>query len=224
MGHAACQLAGPQGLLDRVQRHTVEQIIEIFVPVQVLDDPEPLMVERLADILRILDVPPNFVQAFDMPKISQDSIPQRAVLSHSWRNSWWKCRLSCLFPLSSSSLSNKTLTFQLVVCCSLVAMDTYDARVLVPLGCIIGGLALLTPSGTIQGNTPPAQGGTQILGKDDDVAVITQHKFQQFFETVEVPQLQFLDRLLDIPVVLQRQVLTVQTVQKTRTSTGAFLG
>ena len=74
-------LAELQGPLDRVQRRTVEQIIETFVPVQILDDPEPLMVEQLADILRILDMSSNFVQAIDMPKISQDSTPQRTDLT-----------------------------------------------------------------------------------------------------------------------------------------------
>ena len=51
-----------------------------------------------------------------------------------------------------------------------------------------------------------------------DVPVIMQLEFQQsFFETVEVPQTRFLDRLPDIPVAAtQRQVLTVQAVQKTR--------
>ena len=34
---------------------------------------------ELADILRILDMSSNFVQAIDMRKISQDSIPQRAA-------------------------------------------------------------------------------------------------------------------------------------------------
>ena len=47
-----------------------------------------------------------------------------------------------------------------------------------------------------------------------DVLVIMQLEFQQS-ETVEMPQIQFLDRLLDIPVVTQRWVLTVQIVQNT---------
>ena len=34
-------------------------------------------------------------------------------------------------------------------------------------------------------------------------------------ETVEVPQIQFIDKTLDVPVVMQRQVPTVQKVQKT---------
>ena len=49
-----------------------------------------------------------------------------------------------------------------------------------------------------------------------DVPIIMQLESQQsFFET----QIQFLDRMSDIPVVTQRQALTVQTVQKTRDST-----
>merc|ERR1719284_1005822 len=34
-------------------------------------------------------------------------------------------------------------------------------------------------------------------------------------KTVEVPQLQFIDKVVDIPVVAQRQIPMVQTVQKT---------
>ena len=30
----------------------------------------------------------------------------------NWRNSWWKCRLSCLSPFSSSSFQSRTLTLQ----------------------------------------------------------------------------------------------------------------
>ena len=81
-GTRLASLAEPQGPLDRVQRHTVEQIIETFVPVQILDDPEPLMVEQLADILMILDMSSNSVQAIDMPKISQDSFHPAAHGSH----------------------------------------------------------------------------------------------------------------------------------------------
>ena len=48
-----------------------------------------------------------------------------------------------------------------------------------------------------------------------DVPAIMQLELQSFFETVEMPQIQFLDRLPDIPVVTQTQVVMVQTVQKT---------
>ena len=50
-----------------------------------------------------------------------------------------------------------------------------------------------------------------------DVPVIISDKFQQsiVYEDVEVPQIQFIDRVVDLSVVLQRRVPTVQTVQKT---------
>ena len=47
-----------------------------------------------------------------------------------------------------------------------------------------------------------------------DVPVIMQLKFLQHCENVEVPQIPFLDRVLQLPVVLQRRVRAVQTVQK----------
>ena len=57
------------------------------------------------------------------------------------------------------------------------------------------------------------EGGPRILV---DVPVIMQLKFQQSvpLEKVKVPQVQFLDRLLEHPVVPQRWVRTVETVQK----------
>ena len=48
-----------------------------------------------------------------------------------------------------------------------------------------------------------------------DVPVITQLEFQQFvsYEDLEVPQIQLIVEVVDIPVVLQRQVPTVLQVQ-----------
>ena len=48
-----------------------------------------------------------------------------------------------------------------------------------------------------------------------DVPVITQLEFQQFvsYENLEVPQIQLIVEVVDIPVVLQRQVPTVLQVQ-----------
>ena len=44
--------------------------------------------------------------------------------------------------------------------------------------------------------------------------MIIQLMFPQYFENVEVPQIPFLDRVLQISVVPQSRVRTVQTVQK----------
>ena len=48
-----------------------------------------------------------------------------------------------------------------------------------------------------------------------DVPVITQLEFQQFvsYGNLEVPQIQLIVEVVDIPVVLQRQVPTVLQVQ-----------
>ena len=59
---------------ERVQRHTVDQIVETFVPVQVLDDPVPQMVDQLVEVFKLLDIAvPE--QVVDVPKISQDRYP-----------------------------------------------------------------------------------------------------------------------------------------------------
>ena len=50
-----------------------------------------------------------------------------------------------------------------------------------------------------------------------DVSVILQLKFLHSYENVEVPQFPFLDRVLQLPVVLQRRVRAVQIVQKPET-------
>ena len=52
-----------------------------------------------------------------------------------------------------------------------------------------------------------------------------QPKFQQsFVVSVVVPQIPFIDRVVDISAASQRQVRTVQIVQKTGDSPGAVLG
>ena len=62
----------------RIQRHTVEQRIEHTPYVQILDALVPQKVEKLVDFFKDLDthVP---VQVIEVPKISQDIIPQRSV-------------------------------------------------------------------------------------------------------------------------------------------------
>ena len=62
----------------RIHRHTVEQRIEHTPFVQILDAPVPKKVEQLVDFFKDLDshVP---LQVIEVPKISQDIIPQRSV-------------------------------------------------------------------------------------------------------------------------------------------------
>ena len=70
-------VSGPQ---ERVQRRTMEQIVDCVPVVPLLDVPVPQMVDQLVEVLRPVDtmVPE---QVIDVPKItSQDVIPQRVVL------------------------------------------------------------------------------------------------------------------------------------------------
>ena len=68
----------PPNVVDRVQRHTVEQRIEHTPLVQILDAPVPQKVEQLLEVLRRLDVEVP-AQVSEVPKISQDSIRERLV-------------------------------------------------------------------------------------------------------------------------------------------------
>ena len=86
---------------ERVQRHTVDQIVETFVPVQVLDDPVPQMVGQLVEVFKLLDIAvPE--QVIDVPKISQDRYPAAHCAVGGSANS----------PFFSSS---RPLTFQYLV-------------------------------------------------------------------------------------------------------------
>ena len=97
----------PQG---RVQRHTVEHIVDVLPFVQILDVPVPQMGDQLVAVLKSYDfLVPGQVTA--VPNI----IP---LFSHAsfgagnGKRSWWKCRLSCLVRRSSSTLPSRSLTFQ----------------------------------------------------------------------------------------------------------------
>ena len=68
----------PPNVVDRVQRHTVEQRIEHMPYVQILDAPVPQKVEQLVDFFKDLDIEVP-AQVIEVPKISQDIIPQRSV-------------------------------------------------------------------------------------------------------------------------------------------------
>ena len=53
---------------QRVQRHTVEQIIGTLVPVQILDVSVPQSVDQLVDVPKIIDTPSPVEQVIDVPK------------------------------------------------------------------------------------------------------------------------------------------------------------
>ena len=71
-------VSGPQ---ERVQRHTVEQIIDSFAQLPMLDAPVPL-VGQLVEVLKITyKLVPDVEQVLELPHIAlEDGIPRRAVL------------------------------------------------------------------------------------------------------------------------------------------------
>ena len=74
------RLLDVSGLQERVQRRTMEQIVDCVPVVPLLDAPVPQTVDQLVEVLRPLDtvVPEQVIEA---PKITlHDAIPQRAVL------------------------------------------------------------------------------------------------------------------------------------------------
>ena len=78
-GERPASLAEPPGPQERVQRHTVEHIVDLVrvAPmVQILDAPVPQMVDQLQDIMRFFDtlllVPEQVVE---VPKILLDDVP-----------------------------------------------------------------------------------------------------------------------------------------------------
>ena len=153
-------------------------------------------------------------QVIEVPKILQDSMPQRALQQLVEQLVWWKC-------LSPSRSSWHTAGTQ---------RASVGARSLRGQGgLLLDGGNQLHQVGPPRRDSPPAQGDIQILGtaavpkiqkqivdKAVDVLVTMLHKFQQ-----SVPQIQSIDRVLDIPVMPQRQYAQCQTVQKTGESTGA---
>ena len=71
-------LGVPRGPYARVQRRTVQQIVDTVPLVPLLDDPVPQMVEQLPDITCFFDtVLPVPEQAIEVPKIVLDDVPVR---------------------------------------------------------------------------------------------------------------------------------------------------
>ena len=60
-------------------RHTAEQIIETFVPVQVLDTPVPQLGDQVVELLQKIDAPAFDELVIAVPKISLDRTPQRSA-------------------------------------------------------------------------------------------------------------------------------------------------
>ena len=184
----------------RVQRHTVDQIIDPVPLLPTLDDPAPKMVDQLAEFLKI-----GVVQVLEVPKSSQDSILQRRLLSE---------------PQLVELLVDVPVPEMVILARGKRALGLDWCQVAAP------GRGHWWQKGTRHVKWDP---GKQILGAglrcsqiqvqivDEatpvaDVRVIVQLMFQQFFQSefLQVPQIHFFDRVLDIPVATQRMWPTVQ--------------
>ena len=74
-------LSAVSGPLERVQRHTVEQMGDCVPVVPLLDVPVPQLVDQLVVVLQGLDKFTPVEQGIEVPKITlEDGTPQRAVL------------------------------------------------------------------------------------------------------------------------------------------------
>ena len=110
----------------------------------------------------------------------------------------------------------------------MIVVDTSGSGSRGPLGCASGRSAPITPSGTFRIDAPPAQVVREYWAR---MAWCTGRRYGRPCDHAgaRVPavllrdsgdaQIQFLDRLPHFPVATQRQVLTVQIVQKTGGST-----
>ena len=192
----------------------MEQLAEIAPMVQILDAPVPQSVVQLVEVLKPCDtmVPE---QVIDVPKItSTDVIPHRAVLR---------------VPQKAEQLMDEPVPsfddFELVQEEEKEAEDEHpqvvpgsrvrDAhgrswcQVVGPAGCVlVDDRHIHCPVHPPRRGSPPGQGGKQILVivvalvgdfPCDHAATIS--SFFEFF----VPQVQFLDRMVDIPVLLRME-------------------
>ena len=152
--------------------------------VQILDAPVPQTVAQLPHIFHFFDT------LTTDPEQVRTSLCERSFVNRSWWNSWWKCRLSCLLPCRSTR-RRKTLSWRWPAMPLAARGSRYlDRAVIAGGGCRVRA----PPSGTTRKDTPPGQGGKEILASDDvDVPSIMQLVFQQsksyvFFAAIQFPR------------------------------------
>ena len=99
----------------RLEQHVMEDLGSICPYVQILDLPVLQMVEQPEEVDSFFRnfVPAVAEQVIEVPKLALPVCAvQRAALSRSWWNSWWKSQLCCLLPFSSSGLPCRSLVFR----------------------------------------------------------------------------------------------------------------
>ena len=202
-GRRPASLAEPPRPQERVPRHTMEHItdlVRVAPRVQILDAPVPQTVDKLHDVLQFFDrlstVPEPVIE---VPKIITEDVPMRAVL-----------RATQLAEQLVDVPTNPGYAL------AVVAIQTLGWRTAAALieqfdtparGVVVVAVGRFSCSSPGEG-TPPGQGVIQILAivvaPLGDVPVTMQRQFQQFV-VFFVPQVQFLDRMVDIPVFLRLQ-------------------
>ena len=152
---------------ERVQRPTVEQIIETFVPVQILDDPVPLVVDQPMEILKIVDVPSSVEQVIAVPKISCPSCPLRVAVVDT--------RMAeQLVDVPTPSFHEVNTRRRRVWLARYLNADGHRwFHCAGPQGVYWWKWGTLTTQWDLLREPPPAQGGIQILGKDGVVHLLT---------------------------------------------------
>ena len=99
-----------------VQRHSAEQVIETFVPVQVLDAPVPQVGEvHVVEFMREFDVPVVAEPVIEVPKISLDKVPRHRMVDLARPPQTAEQLVHVPTIISYSSLQRtvvQTLTFQ----------------------------------------------------------------------------------------------------------------
>ena len=175
----------------RLQRHTVEPLIDTFVPVPMLLQ----SVDQPLDVMKIIDISTPVEQVIDEHKIiSQDSIPQRDALRVPQLVEQLVGRAGVLLLrlLTRGGHGAGTVLGRRWLRMVPVLWTRPDGELLVEVG---------HATHPCQFHRSRSRSWTVAVA---DVPVITQLKFLQSLPNDSVP------------VVLQRQVSTVQTVQKTR--------
>ena len=180
-----------------MQLHTVEQMIDSFVlvPMLDLDAPVPQLVDRLVVVLQGLDMFTLVEQGIEVPKITlEDGIPQRAVLRE---------------PLPVEQLTDVPVPERVILARARSALGVVWNHVAARVeegatgGCVAHPMSSGAPGSpgryTNTGRRGEAEGSATDPGADSggDVLVLMQLKFQQSesYLSVNVPQIQFVVRL-----------------------------
>ena len=198
-GLQATGLVEPRGPQEHVQRHTTEQMVEFAPMVQILDAPVLQTVEQLADILKLMDTQSPVEQVIDVPKIVLDLVSQRSSL----RAPQLAEQLVDV-PVLTCAIATAELREEIMA----LARDA-SGRTWFHVRGPCGAYWLLSGSRHVQWRgSPPAQGGKQILGAVPSLRPCPTSS-GSLRRTVDGASLQFIDRAVDIAVLLQRQVRTV---------------